>query len=461
MFAIVDLPESTMQKVAAHSCALKEAWEYYAHARTFPELMAKVDQMPEAQRRELIEFGGTFQVGVATCGCKLTDPERNELREELGSHLPLKGTVQCKQPDRDFRIVHSVLYQDKYDAHQIIDNDRGFWAFGRYVYEGQRHLTSHYHLSRRNYLGTTSMDAELSLFMAALGQVSRESMVGDPFVGTGSIALGASVMGAAAVFGVDIDRASMAGSWKYEDGHETGIRSMYAFYGLQNRSPSILAADMSRPYFRRVGNGLFDAILTDPPYGIREKSRKIGTKRQPKGEDATEDDTATATATAQAPMEEDPAQKTPSLLERFPGHVAQKKAYTGDEAMCDLMRMAARYLRLRGRLVFWLATTYAYQPSDIPMHPCLSHLHDIPLTHNGWQRRLQVFEKVRPLSSENEDALWPGDVYPDRRPAHAALQDALFGTVRGMKKPHKQRTRKERRAEAAAIRNQAVERRAG
>ena len=57
---------------------------------------------------------------------------------------------------------------------------------GRWVVDGQRELIDKYSLKKRTYIGSTSMDAQLSFIMANLAQVQRGQIVVDPFVGTGT-----------------------------------------------------------------------------------------------------------------------------------------------------------------------------------------------------------------------------------------------------------------------------------
>lgn len=51
--------------------------------------------------------------------------------------------------------------------------------------EGQRELIDKYSLKKRTYIGSTSMDAQLSFIMANYAQVQPGEIVVDPFVGTG------------------------------------------------------------------------------------------------------------------------------------------------------------------------------------------------------------------------------------------------------------------------------------
>ena len=64
------------------------------------------------------------------------------------------------------------------------------------------------------------------------------------------------------------------------------IQSNLKQYGLEDRYVDILAADFSTSYLRK--NYKFDAIISDPPYGIREKAKKIGNKDKIEGQDSQE-----------------------------------------------------------------------------------------------------------------------------------------------------------------------------
>ena len=58
------------------------------------------------------------------------------------------------------------------------------YRFGRLIADGRRDLVNTYDLKKRNYIGTTSLDAELSLIMANLARVRSNDLVYDPFCGT-------------------------------------------------------------------------------------------------------------------------------------------------------------------------------------------------------------------------------------------------------------------------------------
>lgn len=61
-----------------------------------------------------------------------------------------------------------------------------------------------YTLKQRPFLGPTSTDHELAFLMANQAQIQPGDFVHDPFVGTGSIAIGCTAMGAR-MSGSDLD----------------------------------------------------------------------------------------------------------------------------------------------------------------------------------------------------------------------------------------------------------------
>ncbi len=66
---------------------------------------------------------------------------------------------------------------------------------------------------------------------------------------------------------------------KYRSKNEN-IRNNLKQYGLEDFFLDILVADFSSPYIK--AGYKFDAIITDPPYGIREKAKKVGQKKATK-----------------------------------------------------------------------------------------------------------------------------------------------------------------------------------
>eukprot|EP01122_Echinamoeba_exundans_P004063 TRINITY_DN1409_c0_g1_i3.p1 TRINITY_DN1409_c0_g1~~TRINITY_DN1409_c0_g1_i3.p1 ORF type:complete len:332 (-),score=51.74 TRINITY_DN1409_c0_g1_i3:40-1035(-) len=220
----------------------------------------------------------------------------------------------------------------------------------------RRDLVETYSLKKRAYLGTTSMESEISFFTANQALARPGSLVIDPFVGTGSLVLTAAHFGAR-VIGADIDMCVLTGVTKAGKPKGKNLYNNFEQYGLTDRLVSLIRWDHStRNCFRQ--KPMFDAIVCDPPYGVRAGAKKVGKKPKTLARKAAHDN-------------------QPHILEPPPNsdwhkHVTQTVAYSVPDVLSDLLDFAARNLVVGGRLVYWLPTlNEQYKPSDVPQHPCL------------------------------------------------------------------------------------------
>jgi tRNA (guanine10-N2)-methyltransferase len=286
------------------------------------------------------------------------------------------GPVKLKDCDNEYILIREVELDSqggavfpRFDQNKrmIVENDQRpalGWYFGRIL--GNRHLKGRgqigtYSLKKRAYLGPTSMDTELSLIMTNLAHVRPGSMVIDPFVGTGSILLVCASRGACCV-GTDIDIRVLRGK-----GSEQTVFANFAQYGLPR--PELIRSDNAL-YDRHFCTDfpLYDAIVTDPPYGIRAGARRSGSCR-------------------------DNPRAIPD--ERRHDHIAQTKPYPVSDVMADLLDMAARTLVSGGRLVYIIPSLKDFSEDDLPRHPCLklSHVCYQPLSLE-LGRRMIAMQKV-------------------------------------------------------------------
>ncbi|KAK3722075.1 hypothetical protein QZH41_019819, partial [Actinostola sp. cb2023] len=215
----------------------------------------------------------TFRINVETYNKKIPQSKREYFYEAL-SFLPLEGKVGLDNPDHQFSLV-----LDFGEDSNAASEEPCRYYFGRLVGKGQRHLCQKYSLKDRYFIGNTSMDPLLSFLMANQGQARPGTLVFDPFVGTGSTLLSCAHFGAR-VFGSDIDKNLIQGrgkssrakpkcKWRERD---EIIRTNFINAGLEHLFVDVMVADASRPVLRPTP--IFDAIITDPPYGVREGVRK-------------------------------------------------------------------------------------------------------------------------------------------------------------------------------------------
>jgi len=228
--------------------------------------------------------------------------------------------------------------------------------------------------------------------MTSLGKVTTGTTVFDPFVGTGSILLSCALRGAYC-FGTDIDIRVLRGKggnqtiWKNFDHYGLPrpeiVRSDNALYHRHYRhhhDQSTAAATLSSTSTTRttrtgdhcgspIATPLYDAILCDPPYGIRAGARQTGSKLD---------------------------KPRPVLEENRHDHIAQTKPYVVSGVMSDLLDVAARTLAVGGRLVYIIPSFRDFdEDRDLPRHDCLELVHSCyqPFTHE-LGRRIVAMVKV-------------------------------------------------------------------
>jgi tRNA (guanine10-N2)-methyltransferase len=303
----------------------------------------------------------TWSMLVHTLGCTYTIDEQNAMRSKF-AFLNFPGRVQMKDPDDVYLYIREVELDNQggavYPRHsgvgvrkQIIpENDARpplACYFGRVLGNNglgrdwrKSNQIEQYSLKKRSYLGPTSMDSELSLIMTNLAQIqNRGSFVFDPFVGTGSILLTAASRGAFC-FGTDIDLRVLRGR-----SHDENIVSNFKQYGLP--PPELVRSD-NAIYHRHFRNHLplFDAIVTDPPYGIRAGAKKSGARKS--------------------------GEVRPISDEHRFDHVAQTRPYAVSDVMADLLNVASATLKMGGKLVYIIPSMTDFNDAfDLPRHECL------------------------------------------------------------------------------------------
>jgi tRNA (guanine10-N2)-methyltransferase len=144
----------------------------------------------------------------------------------------------------------------------------------------------------------------------------------------------------------------------------------FSDYGTLNRFLGVVAADFAYPPWRPTF--LFDAIISDPPYGIRESSQH---KSRRQGEKIDVD------------------------------QASNPEKYDLTSIYVDLLNFANVYLRVGGRLVFWMPThIVTYDESLLPTHPCFQLFSNSEQQLNRTvSRRLLTMIKIRE-SNTNEKA---------------------------------------------------------
>jgi tRNA G10 N-methylase Trm11 len=255
--------EGAARAIAARSILVQRVLELWCVGDTIQTVSKEVLLLAAGERAaELAALAGTtFKIDVQAA---MHTMERDRLAQTLGMFrgFPLFTTskVSLKEPKTTFTVIYD------HTVRQLSESKRVF--FGREIGVCCRGLVDVFRLNQRPYIGTTSMDAELSFIVANQARARPGALVLDPFVGTGSLLLACAQMGACTIGG-DIDRRVLRGKSATQT-HELN----FAHYGLSSRLLCLAQCDLSMPAWRPVP--VFDAIVGDPPYGVRAGGRKLG-----------------------------------------------------------------------------------------------------------------------------------------------------------------------------------------
>ncbi|GAB0091897.1 tRNA (guanine(10)-N2)-methyltransferase homolog [Sergentomyia squamirostris] len=408
-FWIIDLPdEEAARKIASRSISLRCIVELWAQAKSIPVLHTAVRKMVDDNpqwKETIFHRNSSFKMNIEMYN-KHMNQAAKVAKIETFNYLPVTGEVNLKDPDVQFTYIE-FYGLDPMNVPPEPDNV----LFGRWIANGRRRDLKELSLKQRKFIGNTSMDPQLSLLMANQALVQDGHLIFDPFVGTGSLLVSAAKFGGY-VLGTDIDFLMLHGKTrpsrikqKVREKDES-IRANLAQYGCESRYLDVLVSDFSQPIWS--GNFHLDAIITDPPYGIRESTAKVSAK-------------------------EGSSSKPPSPP---PGqfHCPSRSHYDLDEIFRDLLLFSVKHLKLGGRLVAWNPVIRPeYSDDTLPSHPCMklvANSEQILSTYSS--RRLLTYEKI----AEGKDS-----------PATSTDEGILETNMNFREKFffHREETRKERR----------------
>lgn len=352
-----------------------------------------------------LSCSSTYAYQIETIGKKYTSEAKQAVLQAVLRHVPLQGEVDWRTPQRRYYVfLQHAIERAPAGTQRWVPNGSLLRVFHccLCVESSRSAMLATYDLKRRPYIGTTSMPSEESMVMANMSRVAPGHVAYDPFCGTGSLLVAAAHCGAM-TFGSDADgRAMRSGTEKGKTSpqlqlqrqlalatypadrlnaltaEERVLPTMWTNFKLYGLPPPDLArmnfSSWQHTWHTSVANSagaVFDSIITDPPYGLREPRKKV---------ESSGNSTAASAATAAAAA------------------AITLSAYATSEVVLDLVLFAAERLAVGGHLAFWHPTTDHYTDEEVPSHPSLRMLHNIPQRVSlKIVRRLIVMQKVAPV----------------------------------------------------------------
>jgi len=133
-------------------------------------------------------------------------------------------------------------------------------------------------------------------------------------------------------------------------------------------------SDLTNSPLRKTA--FLDAIVCDPPYGVREGLKVLGSRDPGKGKE--------------------PIVRNGELRHLQHDYVPPKRPYSFLAMLGDILQFAADSLVPGGRLCFWMPTANEdFSQLDIPTHPQLELLSVCVQVFNKWSRRLITYSRIQ------------------------------------------------------------------
>lgn len=398
-FWYVHLPagvaDAVLESIAARSMLLKCVVELWGEGSTWEEVQSEVRQYDPVERAQYSAEDQSFKFVVETWGRTATMEQKIDIIESFEECTKFLGPIDLKAPMHYWYAIECAVTNYRSCLPKVPIR----YYFGRQiassVTQAGRQRLPVYDLKKRRYLGPTSMDPELSFIMCALGGVRKSSLVFDPFIGTGSVMITAADLGAYTL-GMDIDVRVIKYGKVDKKGNSVNIWTNFADYGLPPPL-GLIRGDLHRSPFRNNLEGVLDAIVADPPYGVRAGARKSNSKPD-------------------------------IVINDRSWHIPSTAPYCLAECLRDLVECSARWLAVGGKLVYWIPAAQGYYFEDeLPKHPAMEMQANCEqVLASRYSRRLIVMRKVRAY-----DAVAAAEYYEKVGPPKMAideLRDYVYAT---------------------------------
>jgi tRNA (guanine10-N2)-methyltransferase len=341
------------RKLASRSMSVMSIYELWGQGTDYEAL--HIDIKKKSQHLwSKYENNTTFRFSVHGFQGKRDNKTQREIIDGF-KYTGFKGPVRMKGADQEFCVFEDYAWEAK-TPHRLF--------LGRFLGYGGRDDILIYDLKKRAYISTTSMDSELALITANMAHAAPGKLFFDPFMGTGGFCISCAHFGAM-TFGGDIDGRSVRGTLGPDP------MSNFVQYGLTSLWMDSFITDITNTPLRN--SQWLDGIVCDPPYGVREGLKVLGSK------------------TEIPPVVDD--EGIPTHLK--PGYIASKKPYSFERMLEDILQFAAEMLVDGGRMSMWMPVANDEDIAlAIPQNMYLQLRSSSIQPFNKWSRRLLTYQRL-------------------------------------------------------------------
>ena len=281
-------------EVATRCIGCKGVFQILGEGDTLEDCIHSVGRLSDEQILDLIQGSWSMQVKMLGRSDRLHPRERRDrvesFREVLG--VLVHRTVELNNPDHELILLEDCRsLESAPNAGQPQPPNHVYLLLkvSSSTSPTVRELAEMSDVKKRAFIGTTTLPADRALLMINLGLVKEGKTVLDPFCGSGGLLL-ASALLAAKVVGADVDAELLSfcdSPLRFPNSPERPNRGVEvvsygdSFTDLGLKQPTLLPGldiqsdDFVTQVLQANHSQRYDAIVTDPPYGIRESNSKM------------------------------------------------------------------------------------------------------------------------------------------------------------------------------------------
>ncbi|KAK5201902.1 hypothetical protein LTR16_001067 [Cryomyces antarcticus] len=354
-FCIIRLQsEAAARTLIARSILSQGIYELWGSGVDYPSLHADVTARTKVQWRRYRDC--SFRFALDGFQGKRSPSSQRDVMESF-QYMGFDGPIQMNDAELSMCIFEE--YERKARTPKILH-------LGRLIASSGRRAKATYDLKKRKYISTTSMDSELALVTANLAHAAPGRLFYDPFMGTGSFPIACAHFGAVTL-GSDIDGRSIRGK------KDRDVVSNFVQYGIAGRYLDGFVSDLTHTSLRTAR--YLDGIVCDPPYGVREGLKVLGSAKAESGKAVV--------------------LNNGELAHLQEGFVPPKRPYSFEAMLDDILDFAASMLVENGRLAMWMPTANDDDVElAIPSHPSLELISVCVQAFNKWSRRLLTYRRL-------------------------------------------------------------------
>ena len=290
-----DLRAEQWANIGAQCIGNKAIFQIVGEGKTLQDCIDNLSRLTDDEILELVP--DTWSIKIKHLG-KLKGLQPNQGLAQITQfqevlNVLTQRRVDLENPDSELWLLKDCRRLEESDTSSKPPKVHYHWLLKRIkptISVSAHQLATQSDIKKRAFIGTTTMPSDRALLMANLAQFNEGDVVLDPFCGSAGLLLTSSLLGAKVVGGdLDVELLShqdqplpyLASAGRPLRGIEK-VSFGDSFTELGLPEPTLLVgADIQDPHviemYLAVNHGQpYDAIVTDPPYGIRESRSKMG-----------------------------------------------------------------------------------------------------------------------------------------------------------------------------------------